>query len=180
VITRRHGEKVNAILAVGPTISTWLLFGLITGIILALIVLISVIFSRDLKRGITTTINENLLEGLGERKVLFLGNLEKELTRRGVIPRKPLDTASDLVYRDFFNEVRIYAVQEGKHLRYGYRSSSTNEAIALGVLLLIPFIIGSVVVFTLSLLRRNSTNRAMFEAGQSAAILTRTADWTPM
>jgi hypothetical protein len=171
---------VNAILEVGPAVSLWLLFGLLTGIILAMIVLIGVIFSRDLKRGITTTINESLLEGLGERKGLFLGNLEKELTRRGIIPRKPLDTASDLVYRDFFNEVRIYAITEGKHLRYGYRSSSTNGAVALGVVLLIPFVVGSVVLFTLSLLRRNSTTRAMFEAGQSAAILTKTADWTPM
>jgi hypothetical protein len=171
---------LNAILAVGPAVSLWLLFGLITGIILALIVSLSVVFSRDLKRGITTTINESLFEGLGERKGLFLGNLEKELARRGVIPRKPLDTASDLVYRDFFNEVRIYAIQEGKHLRYGYRSSSTNEAVALGVVLLIPFVVGSVVIFTLSLLRRNSTTRAMFEAGQSAALLTKTADWMPM
>ena len=86
---------------------------------------------------------------------MFLGNLEKELSRRGIIPRKPLDTASDLVYRDFFNEVRIYATQEGKHLRYGYRSSATNEAIAIGIVFLIPFVIGSVVIFTLSLLRRN-------------------------
>ena len=171
---------MNATLAVGPAVSLWLLFGLVTGIILALVVLLSVIFSRDLRRGITTTINESLIEGIGERKSLFLGNLEKELTRRGVIPRKPLDTASDLVYRDFFNEVRIYAIQEGKHLRYGYRTSSTNWAIALGILLLIPFVVGSVVVFTLSLLRRNSTNRAMLEAGQSAALLTKTADWTPM
>jgi hypothetical protein len=175
-------------LTVGPEVSLWLLFGLITGIILALIVLLSVIFLRDLKRGITTTINERLIEGLGERKVMFLGNLEEELTRRGIIPRKPLDTASDLVYRDFFNEVRIYAIQEGKHLRYGYRSSSTNEAVALGVVLLVPFVLGSVVIFVLgsvvifalSFLRRNNTNRALFEAGQSAALLTKTADWTPM
>ncbi len=172
--------QVNQALAVGPTVSLWLLFGLLTGIILALIVLLGVIFSRDLKRGITTTINETLFEGLGERKELFLGNLEKELTRRGVIPRKPLDKASDLVFRDFFNEVKIYATTEGKHLRYGYRSSSTSWAIAIGVLLLIPFIVGSLVVFTLSLLRRNSTTRALFEAGQSAALLTKTADWTPM
>lgn len=171
---------MNAILAVGPAISLWLLFGLVTGIILAIIVLLSVIFSRDLKRGITTTIDETLIEGIGDRKSLFLGNLEKELTRRGIIPRKPLDTASDLVYRDFFNEVRIYATPEGKNLRYGYRSSSTNEAVALGVILLIPFVVGSIVVFTLSLLRRNSTNHAMFEAGQAAALLSRTADWTPM
>jgi len=171
---------VNSILTVGPEVSLWLLFGLITGIILALIVLLSVIFLRDLKRGITTTINERLIEGLGERKVMFLGNLEEELTRRGIIPRKPLDTASDLVYRDFFNEVRIYAIQEGKHLRYGYRSSSTNEAVALGVVLLVPFVLGSVVIFALSFLRRNNTNRALFEAGQSAALLTKTADWTPM
>ena len=170
---------MNLTLTVGPAVSLWLLFGLATGIILALIVLISVIFSRDLKRGITTTINETLFEGLGEKKATFLGNLEKELIRRGIIPRKPLDTASDLVYRDFFNEVRIYATREGGHLRYGYRSSSTNEAVALGVVLLIPFVVGSIVIFTLSLLRRNSTNRAMFEAGQSAALLTRTADWAP-
>lgn len=171
---------MNGTLALGSAVSLWLLFGLLTGIILALIVLLGVIFSRDLKRGITTTINESLIEGIGERKTLFLGNLEKELARRGVIPRKPLNTESDLVYRDFFTEVKIYAVTEGKNLRYGYRSSSTNEAIALGVLLLIPFVVGSVVIFTLSLLRRNSTTRALSEAGQSAALLTRTADWTPM
>lgn len=167
-------------MAVGPAVSLWLLFGFLTGVVLALMILLAVIFSRDLKRGITTTINESLIEGLGERKGLFLGNLEAELTRRGVIPRKPLDTASDLVYRDFFNEVRIYAIPEGKHLRYGYRSSSTNEAVALGVVLLIPLVVGSLVIVTLSLLRRNSTNRALFEAGQSAALLTKTADWTPM
>jgi len=85
-----------------------------------------------------------------------------------------------LVYRDFFSEVRIYAVQEGRHLRYGYRSSATNEAIAIGIVFLIPFVVGSVVIFTLSILRRNSTTQAMREAGQAAALLTRTAEWTPM
>jgi len=89
---------------------------------------------------------------------LFLGSLENELARRGIVPRKSLDKSCDLVYR----------------------SSSTNGSVALGILLLIPFVVGSVVVFTLSLLRRNSANRALFEAGQSATLLTKTADWTPM
>ena len=48
-------------LAFGPAASLWLLLGLGTGIILALIVLLGVVFSRDLKRGITTTINEDTL-----------------------------------------------------------------------------------------------------------------------
>lgn len=168
------------VLAIAPAYSLVILFGLFTGIILAVIVMLGVIFSRDLKRGITTTINEMLLEGLGDRKDIFLGNLEQELARRGIIPRKPLDTASDLIYRDFFNEVRIYAVPEGKDLRYGYRTSSTNEAVALGAILLIPFVIGSVVVFTFAILRRNNTTHALMEAGQSAAILSRSAEWTPM
>lgn len=78
---------------------------------------------------------------------------------------------SDLIYHNFLNEAKIYATSEGKHLRYGYRISSTNEAVVLGVLLLIPFVIGSVVVFTLALLRRSSTSHALLEAGQSAAVL---------
>ena len=85
-----------------------------------------------------------------------------------------------MIYRDFFNEVKIYATPEGKHLRYGYRISSTNEAVALGVVLLIPFVIGSVMVFTLALLRRSSTTRALLEAGQAAALLSKSAEWTPM
>jgi hypothetical protein len=167
-------------LAIVPAYSSVLLFGLFTGIILAVVVLLSVIFSRDLKRGITTTIDESLLEGLADRKEIFLGNLEQELARRAIIPRKPLGSGSDLIYRDFFNEVKIYATPEGKHLRYGYRISSTNEAVALGVVLLIPFVIGSVMVFTLALLRRSSTTRALLEAGQAAALLSKSAEWTPM
>lgn len=169
-----------AVQVLAPAYSLLLLFGLFTGIILAIVVLLGVVFSRDLKRGITTTINETLLEGLGDRKEMFLGNLEKELVRRAIIPRKPLNAESDLIYRDFFNEVRIYATQEGKHLRYGYRISSTDEAIALGVILLIPFVIGSVMVFTLALLRRSSTARSMFEAGQAATLLSASSEWTPM
>ena len=162
------------VLAIAPAYSLLLLFGLSTGIILAVIVLLSVIFSRDLRRGVTTTINESLLEGLGDKKEIFLGNLEHELARLAIIPRKPLGSGSDLIYRDFFNEVKIYATPEGKHLRYGYRISSTNIAVVLGVILLIPFVIGSVVVFTLALLRRNSTSRALAEAGRSAVLLSRT------
>jgi len=167
-------------MAIAPAYSLLLLFGFSTGIILAIVVLLSVIFSRDLRRGITTTINESLFEGLADRKDLFLGNLEKELVRRAIIPRKPLESGNDLIYRDFFNEVRIYANPEGKHLRYGYRISSTNEAVALGVILLIPFVIGSVMVFTLALLRRSSTTRALVEAGHAAALLSRSSEWTPM
>jgi hypothetical protein len=161
------------VVALGPTISLWLLFGFATGIFLAIIALLAVIFSRDLKRGITTTINETVYEDLGEMKGVFLANLDKELVRRGVIPRKPLERGPDLIYRDFFNEVRIYAAPEDANLRFGFRSSSTKWAICLGVILLVPFVIGSVVIFYLAFLRRESTHAALMEAGTTAAMLCR-------
>jgi len=160
-------------LALGSVVSLWLLFGLATGIILAIIVLVTVLFSRDLNRGITTTISEVILTGLGERKEAFLENLEKELKRRGLIPRVPLEKEADLIYRDFFNEVRIYAAQEGTALRFGFRTSATPSAVTLGVILLIPFVVGSVVLFALAILRRNNTQMTLREAGQAAEILTR-------
>ncbi len=159
-------------LALGSVVSLWLLFGLSTGIILAFIVLVAVLFSRDLNRGVTTMISESILPDLGGRKDLFLGNLEKELKRRGLIPRVPLDKESDLVYRDFFNEVKVNVAEEGPNLRFGYRISAATAAVTLGVILLIPFVVGSVVLFALALLRRNNIQLTLNEAGQSARILT--------
>ena len=158
-------------LALGSYVSVWLLFGLATGIILAIIVLVGVIFSRDLNRGITTSINERLLPNMAGRRDEFLSDLEKELKRRGLIPRVPLEKNIDLIYRDFFNEVRINVTQEGPNIRYGYRISATAWAVALGVLLLIPFVVGSIVLFALAIMRRVSTQHTLHEAGESAAVL---------
>ena len=160
-------------MALGSIVSLWLLFGVATGIALAVIVLVGVIFSRDLNRGITTSISEAIFENLGNSKDLFLSNLESELKRRGLIPRVPLEKNMDLIYRDFFNEVRIYVTPEGHNLRLSYRISATTEAVALGVVLLIPFVIGSVVLFGLAIMRRSNTQHTIEEAGVSAAILTR-------
>lgn len=160
-------------MALGSVVSLWLLFGVTTGIILAIIVLLGVIFSRDLNRGITTSINETLYAGLAGKKDVFLSYLEKELKRRGMIPRVPLEKNVDLIYRDFFNEVRIYVTQEGANIRLGYRISATAWAIALGVILLIPFIVGSIVLFALAIMRRMSTQHTLEEAGKSAALLSK-------
>ena len=162
-------------LALGSIVSLWLFFGFATGIVLAIIVLVGVVFSRDLNRGITTTIKEVIFEGEGGKKEIFLSILEKELKRRGLIPRVPLEKNIDLIYRDFFNEVRIYVSPEGPNLRLGYRISATSGAIALGVLLLIPFVVGSIVLFALAILKRTNTQQTIDEAGLSAAILTRNA-----
>jgi hypothetical protein len=160
-------------LVLGSVVSLWLLFGLITGITLAVIVVVAVLFSRDLNRGITTMISETIFPGFGGKRDQFLGNLEKELKRRGLIPRVPLDKEADLIYRDFFNEVKIHVTQEGTALRFGYRISAATGAVTLGVLLLIPFVIGSVALFTLAILRRNNTQLTLNEAGQAAEILSR-------
>lgn len=160
-------------MALGSIVSLWLLFGVATGIALAVIVLVGVIFSRDLNRGITTSISETIFEGLGNSKGLFLSNFETELKQRGLVPRVPLEKGADLIYRDFFDEVRMHVIQEGRNLRVGYRISATTGAVALGVVLLIPFVIGSVVLFGLAILRRSNTQRTIDEASASAAILTR-------
>ena len=160
-------------LALGSVVSLWLLFGLATGIVLAVIVLVAVLFSRDLNRGITTIVSETIFPGLGGWKEPFLENLEKELKRRGLIPRVPLGKEADLIYRDFFNEVKVYAVQEGADLRFGYRISAAPGAVALGVILLIPFVIGSVVLFALAMLRRENTQLILNESGRAAEILSR-------
>jgi hypothetical protein len=162
-------------LVLGSIVSLWLFFGLATGIVLAIIVLVGVVFSRDLNRGITTTIREIIFENETEKKDVFLSNLEKELKRRGLIPRVPLEKNVDLIYRDFFNEVRIYVSQEGPNLRLSYRISATPGAIALGVLLLIPFVVGSIVLFALAILKRTNTQQTIDESGLSAAILSRGA-----
>jgi hypothetical protein len=160
-------------LAVGSIVSLWLLFGVATGIALAVIVLVGVIFSRDLNRGVTTSISETIFEGLGDRKETFLSEVEKELKRRGLVPRVPLEKNVDLIYRDFFNEVRIYVTPEGRNLRLSYRISATTGAIVLGVLLLIPFVVGSIVLFSLSVLRRSNTQHTIDQSGVSAATLCR-------
>jgi len=154
-------------------VSLWLLFGFATGITLAIIVLVGVIFSRDLNRGITTSISETIFEGVTGKKDAFLANLEQELKRRGLIPKVPLEKNVDLIYRDFFNEVRFYVTQEGSNLRLGYRISATTGAVVLGVLLLIPFVVGSIVLFALAILKRTNTQHTIEEAGISAAILCR-------
>ncbi len=158
----------------GSFFDFWFLIGLSTGTVLAIIVVLSVIFSRGMKRGITVTINERLLDGLASKRDLFLSNLEIELQRRGMIARKPLERGYDLIYRDFFNEARIYANPEGPNLRYGYRISATNQAIVLGIVLLIPFIIGAAVVVFLALLRHNNIRQSLQEAAETSAITCRT------
>jgi hypothetical protein len=160
-------------LVLGSIVSLWLLFGFTTGIVLAIIVLVGVIFSRDLNRGITTSIREKIFQDLPGKKEVFLGELEKELKRRGLVPKVPLEKNVDLIYRDFFNEVRIYVSQEESNVRLGYRISATPGAIALGVLLLIPFVVGSIVLFALAILKRTNTQQTIDEAGLSAAILSR-------
>jgi hypothetical protein len=167
------------VLAIDSLASSWLLVGFTTGVIFALVALLGVVFSRDLKRGITTTINETLFEGLGDKKEEFLVSLEKELTRRGMVPRIPLEKGIDLIYRDFFTEVRIYAVPEDAHLRLSYRISATTSAIALGVIFLVPFVVGSFVVFALALLRHNNTYRTIEEASQTAVLLCRDVKHPP-
>lgn len=162
----------------GSIVSLWLLFGVATGIALAVIVLVGVIFSRDLNRGITTSISEALLEGLGDRKDSFLTEFEKELKRRGMVPRIPLEKNIDLIYRDFFNEVRINVIPEGKNLRLSYRISASTGAIVLGIVLLIPFVVGSIVLFALAIMRRTSTQHTIDEAAASAVILCRSSDLT--
>jgi hypothetical protein len=162
-------------LVLGSVVSLWLLFGLTTGIILAVIVLVAVLFSRDLNRGITTMISETILAGLGGKKEVFLANLERELKRRGLIPRVPLNKEADLVYRDFFNEVKVNVSEEGTNLRFGYRISAATGALVLGVILLIPFVVGSAVLFALALLRRNNVQLTLDEAGRSAVALSGSA-----
>jgi hypothetical protein len=158
-------------LALGSVVSLWLLFGLMTGITLSVIVLLAVLFSRDLNRGVTTLVSERLFPGLGMKTDSFLANLEKELKRRGVIPRVPLDKGADLVYRDFFNEVKIQVTQDGTSLRFGYRISASMGAVVLGVILLIPFVVGSAVLFALAVLRRDNLRMTLNEAGRVAEIL---------
>ncbi len=154
----------------GSFVDFWFLIGLSTGTVLAMIVVLSVIFSRGMKRGITVTINERLLSGLASKRDHFLSNLGIELQRRGMIARKPLEQGYDLIYRDFFSEARIYTNPEGPNLRYGYRVSATNQAIVLGIVLLIPFIIGAAVVVFLALLRHNNIRQSLLEAGETSAI----------
>ena len=160
-------------LALGSVVSLWLLFGLMTGITLGVIVLLAVLFSRDLKRGVTTMVSETLAPGLGSKTDVFLSNLEKELKRRGLIPRVPLDKGADLIYRDFFNEVKISVAQDGTGLRFGYRISAATSAVVLGVVLLIPFVVGSAVLFALAILRRDNLKLTLDEAGRIADVLTR-------
>ncbi len=158
----------------GSFFDFWFLIGLSTGTVLAIIVVLSVIFSRGMKKGITVTINERLFDGLASKRDRFLSNLETELQRRGMIARKPLEQGYDLIYRDFFNEARIYSSPEGPNLRYGYRISATNQAIALGIVLLIPFVIGAAVVVFLALLRHNNIRQSLQEAADTSAITCRT------
>ena len=146
-----------------------------SGITLAVIVVIAVLFSRDLNRGVTTIVSETWLPGLGEKREQFLGNLEKELKRRGLIPRVPLNKEADLIYRDFFNEVKIQVAQEGTGLRFSYRVSAANGAVALGVILLVPLVVGSVVLFGLAILRRNNILLTLNESGRVADLLCREA-----
>ena len=96
---------------------------------------------------------------------------ETYISAEFLIPRVPLNKEADLIYRDFFNEVRIQVTEDGPRLRFSYRISAATGAVALGVILLIPFIVGSVVLFALALLRRNNIQMTLREAGRSAEII---------
>ena len=144
-----------------------------TATILLLVLALSAVFSRGLRRGMTVTINETLFEGLAGKKDTFHSILEQELSRRGILLRKPLEKDTDFIYRDFFNEVRIYLQPVGTHLRYGYKISTTKAALTLGIILLVPFVVGAVIVFILALLRHNNLRDSLREAAESAALLCR-------
>lgn len=157
----------------GSILLIWFLIGAFSGFVIAIAAILSVVASKELRAGVTVVISETLLEGLGDRKDVFLSNLQGELIRRGIIARMPLETGCDLVYRGFFNEVRISALAEGPHLRYGFRITATNRALALGIVFLALFAVAAVAVFVIALLRQNSLRSNLRESAEAAALLCR-------
>lgn len=153
-------------------ISFWLLAGISTGTALAIILVVFLISSKGLKKGLTVVTGERLIRGLSERKGEFVSHLETELMRRGMNMRKPLEPEYDLIHRGFFNVANVYCIPEKRNLRYGYRISVTNQAIVLGILLMIPFLLGAVVVFVATVLRQYYMIRSLQEAGEGAELLT--------
>jgi hypothetical protein len=149
----------------------WLLVGLVAALVVGGVGALSLLFSRGLKRGITTSLRERHLEGLADRKVIFGSILEEELYRRGILMRRPLEKDIDLVYRDFFAEVRIYMLPEYPHLRFGFRINVARAPLILGVLLMIPFLVGSAILFVFAFLRIDYLRESIESAATSAALL---------
>jgi hypothetical protein len=116
---------------------------------------------------------EQHLEDLADRKVIFGSILEEELYRRGLLVRKPLEKDTDLIYRDFFAEVRIYLIPEYPHLRFGFRIDVAKAPLVLGVLLLVPFLVGAAILFVFASLRIAHLRESLKSAAISAALLSK-------
>jgi hypothetical protein len=83
---------------------------------------------------VSVSVNERLFPEIGGLRSDFIKGFAEEMRRRGVTTKVSKERGFDLIYSDIFGEAKIYVIDEGDFVRFGYR---LNVSVLLFILLVI-------------------------------------------
>ncbi|MCS7366278.1 MAG: hypothetical protein NDF52_00160 [archaeon YNP-WB-062] len=83
---------------------------------------------------VSVSVNERLFPEIGGLRSDFIKGFAEEMRRRGLTTKVSKERGFDLIYSDIFGEAKIYVIDEGDFVRFGYR---LNISVLLFILLVI-------------------------------------------
>jgi len=83
---------------------------------------------------VSVSVNERLFPEIGGLRSDFIKGFAEEMRRRGLTTKVSRERGFDLIYSDIFGEAKIYVIDEGDFVRFGYR---LNISVLLFILLVI-------------------------------------------
>jgi len=117
------------------------------------------------------TISEKIYLNIHEKKDEFLKKFAEEMARRGFKVKPSRESGFDIIYSDIFGEAKIYALPEGKAIRFGYKLGVSFIVFALAILFPVidfNFIIISAALLVLWTIRVLILRGAINESAQAA------------
>lgn len=98
---------------------------------------------------VAVSVNERLLPEIGGLRKEFLRDFAEEMRRRGLLLKVSRERGYDLIYSDFFGEVKVYVVDEGDFLRFGYRLYVS--ALLFILILILPLISFNLIILSVGI-----------------------------
>jgi len=83
---------------------------------------------------VSVSVSERLFPEIGGLRSDFIKGFAEEMRRRGLTTKVSRERGFDLIYSDIFGEAKIYVIDEGDFVRFGYR---LNISVLLFILLVI-------------------------------------------
>jgi hypothetical protein len=83
---------------------------------------------------VSVCVSERIFPEIGGLRSAFIKGFAEEMRRRGLTTKVSKERGFDLIYSDIFGEAKIYVVDEGDFVRFGYR---LNVSVLLFILLVI-------------------------------------------